>query len=700
MRHSLLFCCLFWSSTVFAQQGLNQDSLWKAYNASENTAENRLQAIHKLSRSFMFINPDSAFQLGKLQYDFAAQLNKEKGKGDAMSNLGISFLVRADFDSSIHYFEQSLSSYAVVQDSFGTANTLNNMGVAYQNMGNLSKAIECFTQSLSMRDENKEKLGIANANGNIGLIYSDQGDLEVALGYFETALTILEELGDKQGITTSLNNLGTTHTELGNLEEGLSYCTRSLAISQEINDQYGIGNALSNIAAIHKYSENYPLALEYYLKCLANKQELGEQKGIAVSLTNIGLIHFYMGNVQEAMTFAQDGLKIAQESGAVSELSEAYKVLWQIYKANGRAVDALQMYELHIELKDSLTNVQSQKDIIRQDYEYQFEKQHLTDSLNFKQQQEIAEVAYQADLDREANQRYVLYGGIGFLLILGAVAFRGYQQKRRDNVIISQQKQAVEEQKTIVEQKNDEILDSITYAKRIQDAILPPQKMIQQLLPNSFVLYQPKDIVAGDFYWLEQVEDTVIFAAADCTGHGVPGAMVSVVCHNAMNRSVREFGLRDPGKILDKTTELVLDTFSLSETDVKDGMDIALCTLRNNTLHYAGANNPLWIVRDDEILATKADKQPIGKTDDPKPFTTHTFELQSGDVIYIFSDGYVDQFGGEKGKKFKVKAMRELVRSIQQQPMSKQHDTLLQTFIDWKGELEQIDDVCVIGVKV
>jgi serine phosphatase RsbU (regulator of sigma subunit) len=176
--------------------------------------------------------------------------------------------------------------------------------------------------------------------------------------------------------------------------------------------------------------------------------------------------------------------------------------------------------------------------------------------------------------------------------------------------------------------------------------------------------------------------------------------MVSVVCNNGLNRSVREYGLTDPGEILNKTREIVIAEFEKSEEEVKDGMDIALCSLEGNTLKYAGANNPLWIIRNGEIIETKADKQPIGKFEELLPYTTHIFELEKGDSIYIFSDGYVDQFGGEKGKKFKAKAFRELLLSIQGQLMENQKTIIDEAFENWRGDLEQIDDVCVIGVRI
>jgi serine phosphatase RsbU (regulator of sigma subunit) len=214
------------------------------------------------------------------------------------------------------------------------------------------------------------------------------------------------------------------------------------------------------------------------------------------------------------------------------------------------------------------------------------------------------------------------------------------------------------------------------------------------------VLYKPKDIVAGDFYWLEPKDGSILFAAADCTGHGVPGAMVSVICNNGLNRSVREHGLSVPGEILNKTREIVIQEFEKSEDEVKDGMDIALCALNGMKLSYAGAHNPLWIIREGELLTFKADKQPIGKHLDYVPYHTHEVDLQKGDVIYVFSDGYADQFGGEKGKKFRTSNMKKLLLSIYEKPMQEQKELLNQTFETWQGDLEQLDDVCVIGVRV
>ena len=276
----------------------------------------------------------------------------------------------------------------------------------------------------------------------------------------------------------------------------------------------------------------------------------------------------------------------------------------------------------------------------------------------------------------------------------------------------------VVKQKELLELKNKEITESIEYALLIQSAILPQKKIVRSYLKDSFILYKPKDIVAGDFYWMESVmtqdlsgevnnvnyqtsENIIIFAACDCTGHGVPGALVSVVCYNALNRAVREFGLTEPAKILDKTAQLVADNFSQSEEKIKDGMDVSICALNTHTkeLKWAGANNPLWICRNGTIIDTRADKQSIGINEDMHPFTPHQFKLEYGDILYLFSDGYADQFSSND-KKLMKKNFKELLLSIQDKNMDEQ-SKYLDTFItDWRGNMAQTDDILVIGVKI
>jgi serine phosphatase RsbU (regulator of sigma subunit) len=270
----------------------------------------------------------------------------------------------------------------------------------------------------------------------------------------------------------------------------------------------------------------------------------------------------------------------------------------------------------------------------------------------------------------------------------------------------------ITEQNKKITQKNKDILDSISYAKRLQQAILPPESTIKQHLPESYIFYKPKDIVAGDFYWFHSFdsensnESRLLVAAADCTGHGVPGAMVSVVCSNALNRAVKEFGITRPAEVLNKVRELVIETFEKSEDEVKDGMDVCLLSVRRSTnsdiveIEWAGANNPLWIIESHHLNEIKADKQPIGKYAAQQSFTNHKLELKKGDNIYLFTDGLADQFGGPRGKKFKYKQLKEILLANARRKPDEQREALQKSFDSWKGNMEQVDDVCVIGIRV
>lgn len=298
----------------------------------------------------------------------------------------------------------------------------------------------------------------------------------------------------------------------------------------------------------------------------------------------------------------------------------------------------------------------------------------------------------------ERTKRTII-GSFIFILILTVFVLYSYGLAKKANDELAIKNKHISKQKLVIEKKNKNILSSIKYAERLQHAMLPKTSHIDCFLNENFILFKPKDIVAGDFYWMEKKDDTIFFAAADCTGHGVPGAMVSVVCIKALNLSVLDNSKISPSEVLNNTRDLVIEDFKKSASEVKDGMDIALCSLKGNKLQYAGANNPLWVIRNGEVLETKPDKQPIGNYVKQNPYTNHEFELQKGDTIYIFSDGYVDQFGGPDEKKFKARKLRELLLSVQSKTMPEQKEIIDKTFEEWKGSLDQIDDVCLWGVR-
>ncbi|MNK00397.1 nitrate/nitrite sensor protein NarQ [compost metagenome] len=289
-----------------------------------------------------------------------------------------------------------------------------------------------------------------------------------------------------------------------------------------------------------------------------------------------------------------------------------------------------------------------------------------------------------------------------------ADSFNGMMDKLRHSYENLEEKviertQELQEQKLIVESKNHEIVESIQYARFIQQALLPLESEIQAAFDeNAFVYYAPKDIIAGDFFWFEKRDQLSWFAVADCTGHGVPGAMVSVLCINALYQSLAENPKVKTGVLLDKVRELVVTTLTKEARSVKDGMDISLACFDHQTkmLHWTGANNPLWIFRGEEILITNPDKQPVGQFDGASPFSTHQIQLEANDWIILFSDGYADQFGGPKNKKYKYATLKEFILTHKHKNGSALKQELKHEFETWKGLNEQTDDVCVMGIKL
>ncbi len=615
----------------------------------------------------------------------------KKAQSLGFNSLGIIFYNKGDFDKAINYYSRSLKIRAEIGDKKGIAATLNNFGIVYQDQGDNAKAIEYYTRSLKTNEEIGDKKGEANTLSNIGRIYREQNDTSKAIYYQTRSLKLRESIGDKRGMAIAFSNIGSIYSDQGNKTKAMEYFIHYLKISEEIGDKNNIALALGNIGLVYKNQGDNAKALDYYNKSLKMFEEIGKKKWMAASLTNIGEIYKQKGEIEKAIQYYKNALVIAQSAGLVATTKDASQSLFNSYKITGNYKEALKMHELYIMMRDSILSENSQKAIMKQEIKYTYDKEKALDAKENEKQKAIS-------AEREQKQKVAIYGITGSLvmvLVFALFVFNRWRFTRKQNKII-------EEQKNLVEGKQKEILSSITYAKRLQEAILPPDHYVKTYLPSSFIFYKPKDIVAGDFYWMERRDEILFIAAADCTGHGVPGAMVSVICSNALNRVVLELGITEPGKILDKTRELVLETFSRSDKEVKDGMDISLATINTNTkeIKWSGANNPLWYISNGKLIEVKANKQAIGKTDNPLPFTTHSFQLNEGDLFYLSTDGYADQFGGGNGKKLKKKALKQMLLQNSQLSPTQQKEKLESSFNNWMGTLEQIDDVCMIGVKI
>lgn len=626
-------------------------------------------------------------------------------------------------------------------------------GTYYLVKGEFSKANHNYTEALKIGEQLNNKTEIANANNNIGLVHIYQGNYPAGLKFSLKALRIREELNDSLNLAASYNNVAYLYMVLNNYDKSLDYNFKALKIYEGLKIETEVAGIYMNLGILYRNKKDYDKAIEYYLKALPVKEKDDNEITLADLYNNISVAYLSKGDFKLALDYSRKGLELHQKNDnkpgigySLSNLASAYLKLNNFIKARecftksleiakeinqkvtiyndylslsridsalGNYSSSLINYKNYIIYRDSLYNEENTKNAVKAEMQFEFAKKAAKDSIenaNQKQMDKAKIDKQNAELDKQEAeirakrfQQFLMFGGLGMVLVFAGFMYNRFRVTSQQKKIIEKQKHEVEHQKELVDEKNKEITDSINYAKRLQDAILPSEKTWFSDLPNSFILYQPKDIVAGDFYFMEKVGSYLFIAAADCTGHGVPGAMVSVVCSNALTRAVKEFGLIETGKILDKTRELVIETFSKSESNVKDGMDISLVRIdlnRTGLIQWSGANNPLVYFSENRIHELKPDKQPIGYSFELKNFTSHDVQLSKNDCFYIFTDGYADQFGGEKRKKFKTSKMKELFISIVDQPMNNQRNILNESFENWRGHLEQIDDVCVIGVRI
>ena len=536
------------------------------------------------------------------------------------------------------------------------------------------------------------------------------------------SLKIEEEIGNKQGIATSLNNIGDIYSHQGDNVKAIDYYSRSLKTEEEVGNKRGIANTLNNFGSIYKEQGDYTKAIDYHNQSLKIKKELGDKKGISGSLNDIGNIYKEQGDYTKSFEYSQQSLSIALEIGAALETKQAASSLWKVNKKLGRYKESLEMHELFIATRDSMDSEANQKAVIRQEYKYAYEKQAAADSLIAAEAGKVtnallaAEKAENKQNELEANeskleakqqqqQKYFLFGVLALAMIFGAIIFNRFKLANKQKGIIEKQKQIVDQAFNGLEEAHKEITDSINYAERIQRSFLAADQLLNENLNEYFVYFNPKEAVSGDFYWAGKLANgNFAMVNADSTGHGVPGAIMCILNVSSIEKAV-ENNATSPPDIFNQTRKTIIERLKKDGSDEggKDGMDASLISFNKGKtkMTYVAAQNSIWIIRDGVFTEIKPEKMPVGKHDnDDIPFNGGEYDIQKGDQIYTLTDGFQDQFGGPKGKKFMIKRMREYVLSISHLPMAEQHQKLNEAFSDWKGDLEQVDDVCVIGVRI
>lgn len=654
------------------------------------------------------------------------------------------------YDSAVANYLKCLTMTKERGSENGEAWLYNRLGVIYYDQGLYDEAVRYYLLALEIREKMGDKWQMTVGYYNIGIIYRYQDMPDKALEYFNKALAIHEELKPYEdlehwsGLASTYNGIGEIYYSRDSIDRAKDYFLKALQIFEELGLKRSMAESMRLLGDIYLKKGDYRQAREYYSSALELHQEIGDKRGLAniyVELSNLEIRLAESSDQTEAqrnkcyenaLQPAGRSYTLAREMDMLPIMNDAALALMTAYDKLGDYKNGMKWASIFIETKDSIYKEDKIRAIQDMNTKYETEKKQQQIEL-----QESQIIARDATIKQQNTLRNALIGGLLAIILIIIIVVYAYLQKQRDNRKIRDRNaqitetleeltvlnEAISKQNAQIKETNEEltvlneaisrqrneILDSITYANRIQAAMLPPEQYFHEILNDVFILFKPRDIVSGDFYWIKQVNRYVILAAADCTGHGVPGAFMSMLGISYLNEIVQRREITQANQVLNELRKQIRNSLRQhgQAEESKDGIDMALCVIdeKNNTLQYAGANNPLYLIRDKngapELTEFKADRMPLGYYPGRfKPFTNQDIHLEYGDVFYLFSDGFVDQKGGRDNKKFMRRKFKDLLIQIHQEPMQEQKSILERTMTDWMGDRSQIDDILVMGVRV
>lgn len=657
--------------------------------------EDRLQALQYFSK---------AIEINKIPYDRNTQYNSLRGIGLIYESWG-------DYDKAHEYIFKSLKVAEIINNKYKIEITLSNIGHLYKNEGNFSLALEYYFRALKMAEELGSKDERSYLFAAIGGVYYDNGDHKHASEYYFKGFELIQNSQDQVSLAHQMGNLALIYAERKDHKKAIDYYLKSIQLCKGFGAKGTINTWLNNLAIIYSDSAKvltnkdssrfyYSKALQYLLEAKKNAEDLDMKNDLVHSYFLIGHFYHKQNKLIEAEENYKKALEMSMITGEVQIRRNAHEMLSELYGEQKKLKLSLDNYKIFVALRDSIYNKASTEKNLRSEINFEFEKKQTIERAQQEKENAMA-------IAEQKRQKTILWFVISVALVIlltTAFTYRSYLQKRKINDELQIRNQRIEVAHKIIARKNHEITDSINYALHIQQAILPDKEEISTILPQSFVLFKPKDIVSGDFYFFVMYHDKIYIAAADCTGHGVPGGFMSMLGTEKLNNAVKQSD--EPGKILSLLNEGIKSSLHQSEHEFtnRDGMDIAICSidLKTHTIEFAGANRPIWIIRKntdslEEIVGTKASIG--GITENDKYFSTHIVQLQAGDTFYLFSDGYADQFG-VNDKKITTKRFKNLLLENKHKSL-KEQDKLLEEFLNsWKGDTEQTDDMLIVGIRL
>lgn len=612
--------------------------------------------------------------------------NKNKRVAEKLLNLGIIYKSIANYPKALELYDSSLK--VAIKMNYQNLYTMTkvNMGVLNYEIGDYDKALKDYYEALKIKRQEQEMSTVAILLYNIGLIFDEKNDVKNANEHYSEALELFKKQSNLYGQAYCLSCIGTNFVKEQNYMDAIDYFNQAYSINEKLKNKQGMGESFSEIGSVYYNNGKYRKANEFFNLALNLYKEIGYIRGEITIVQKLGELNYDAGKYEKALSLYKRSLVMADSIKDNPQLKDAYEYLSKTYAKLGNYEAA---YKSHLEfsvLKDTIFNKEVDDNITKLKAQHDISVRENEIKI-LKNEQAIRDLK----IKKQRNFSIFLLTAFVSIFLFLLLLFSKNKKIRRANKLLAYQKR--------------QITDSIEYASRIQTAILPPVDYIASVIPDHFILYKPRDIVSGDFYWITHKDGKIVVAVVDCTGHGVPGAFMSMLGFAFLNEIVnKETSLR-ANQILNQLRNYVKASLHQTgkEDEAKDGMDIALCIIDpdKQKLQYSGAYNPLYLLRSDDFISLKADRMPIGiHIIEKESFTNHEIDIQKGDIIYIFTDGYIDQFGGPNSSKFKMAPFKEMLVSVKDKPMTEQKELLEKEFYRWKGSREQIDDVLIMGIKI
>jgi serine phosphatase RsbU (regulator of sigma subunit) len=601
-------------------------------------------------------------------------------------------LLWGDTDSSLVRLQKRFDShhsdpYAQIQDEL-------DLSIAYNRLGDPKNSMSSLFTALGIADSIQDKKEIALCQYKIAVLFDRQEDNENSLAWGKKGLETAKQANDSALVASCLHRIGLVYSGQNKYDDALEVLNTSLDIRKKLGLKSGVAACMNAMGLIYTNKKEYDKAAFNITNAYTLWKEVGDEEGIAIATDNLASLFLSAQEPEKAVHYGLISFQQAQKIHSFVFMKEAALTLSSAYEQLKDHKKALEYYRRYSGIKDSLINEESSQKVA------------YIQSLFESDKQQAQIESLQKEKRQEGQLRNTLIIAAILAALVALLALNRYRLKQKANQKLTEANEEIRLSRDEIQAQKQEITDSIRYAKRLQEALLPSYRHMKRFLPGCFVLYKPKDIVSGDFYWVEQWGGKTLIAAVDCTGHGVPGAFMSVLGYSLLNRAVNELGLYKPALILNEMNKSVsrLLRQNKEEAGMKDGMDMALLSIdmENKKLEFTGAFNPCYLIRNGQLQILRGDKFPVGAfvDDDVRLFTNQEHDLQPGDVLYIFTDGYADQFGGPKGKKFKHKQLQELLLSIHQKEPDEQNAQLNRTIMQWKGSLDQIDDILIVGIRI